>query len=160
MRIIGLKCRRLLITGLLLFLVCVTVNADPRALKELSGVLVVILTDDSVPALVNARDAIQTDVELRLRMAGIRVLTAQPSNTPRLVVGAFWNDNKSAFLIHVTLVETVLLARNPGIKVEATTWQKVGGGGGSQYLDISSIRSIIKDAMDELLNQWLASNPK
>jgi hypothetical protein len=160
MHTIEVKCLRRLIPGLLLLLVCGPVNADPGALKELSGVLVVILTDDSVPTLVNARDAIQTDVELRLRIAGIRVLTAQPSNTPRLVVGAFWNDNKSAFLIHVTLVETVLLARNPSIKVEATTWQKAGGGGCSQFVDVGSVRSLIKDAVDEFLNQWLASNPK
>lgn len=51
----------------------------------------------------------------------------------------------------------VRLARDPEIFVEATTWQMTGHNG---IGDRDAMRRSIDEQLNELLNDWLAVNPK
>jgi len=112
-------------------------------------------------------EQIQTDVELRLRKAGIRVLSekerAETPGIPLLYVNVNVLKVKDAFLyaysIHVALQQLVLLERNTKISGLATTWDtgSVGTEGESHLRDI---RGGVADDVDKFINAYLAVNPK
>ena len=100
-------------------------------MKSLTGVRVVVTWTEGPGS---DRDAIQTDVELRLRQAGMRVLTAseqmQTPGQPMLFIGAAGSG--AAIPVGVELHERVWLERNNNnsaqsyAATDAVTWQKHG----------------------------------
>jgi hypothetical protein len=109
---------------------------------------------------------IQTDVELRLRKAGIRVLSEkerwETPGAPYLYVHV--NVMKTdfslyAFAIIVALEQGTLLERDPTIGSYAPTWiiDSVGVAGESHLKDI---RGDVADRVDQFINVYLAENPK
>jgi len=111
---------------------------------------------------------IETDVELKLRMAGIKVVSLGESlnipGMPYLYVNLSIFRHSSglffAYSIYIALIENVYLERNSAINVSAQTWFKgeIGVIGESQ---VSSIRNnIIKDTVDIFINDYLSANPK
>lgn len=130
-----------------------------NTLKGISGVQVVIEDlSDSAKALGLEKETIQTDVELKLRLAGIRVLSEQENNntpgSPSLYVNV--RVVRSAAAVAVELKQSVRLVRNGELAL-GTTWS-VGGVGTN--LTAESIRRHIQDYLDEFLNAWLSVNPK
>lgn len=113
------------------------------------------------------RAQIQTDVELRLRKAGIRVLSeTERDETPgRPFLYVTVNARKArstplyAFSIHVALAQRVLLERDPQISSLAETWSISSTGivGESHLRELT--RSEIADRVDAFLNAYLAVNP-
>ncbi len=117
------------------------------------------------------KSSIQTDVELKLRMAGIKVLTKEESlkepGMPILSVlvasiqKEFRYAFRYAFVVRVQLVQNVFLARDPKIFcLGATTWRndlKIGTVGADNVRDI---RNIVKDEVDVFINDYLEMNPK
>jgi|SRR2546422_778763 len=110
---------------------------------------------------------IRTDVELKLRQAGITVLTRQEwvstAAAPYLYVNvqAIKNPaNVYAFSANVELRQRVTLVRNPAMSILATTWSATGfiGMVGSQKL--GSVRNDVRDLTDRFINAYLAANPK
>ena len=106
-----------------------------------------------------SRDQIQTDVELRLRKAGIRVLTKKErGETPGqpdlyVVVSTYFY----AYLIEVGVREVVTLAR--GFEAPGTIWQTgLLGGVGTERKRM--IRESVGDQVDMFINDYLAANPK
>lgn len=111
---------------------------------------------------------IRTDVELKLRQAGVRMLSSKERfrtpGAPLFTVFAFVDKqpNGDAFLVNIRaeLTQSVLLERDRSISCNATTWQtwpKVGLLGSR---DLQSVRQVVKDHVDEFINDYLAANPK
>ena len=133
------------------------------SLKGISGVNVVVNLDDDGKALGLTEETVQTDAELKLRLAGLRIL----SDTERLAArgGPFLYVNimvvryfgRNAAAYQVEFCQNVTLERNGQFFAGATTWDELG-------LEVNptaeSIRSGIKHHVDSFLNAWLSVNPK
>ncbi len=112
---------------------------------------------------------LQTDTELKFRMAGIKVLSGEDGQKVKDQVDIFTNASFFSlnanvgtggggyiYNISVSLLEPVQLMRN-GDNVWAVTWQK--GYLGITF-DLSDIRQKVKDQVDIFINDYLAANPK
>jgi hypothetical protein len=118
--------------------------------------------------------AIQIDVELQLRLAGIRVLTdsdvyrpLDPAGRPSsaatarrpylyVIVNVFGRNNTWAYAIEVTLRQDAVLAN--GVTAWADTWSV--GGVGLAGADLRGVRDVVKDNVNQFINAWLSVNPK
>jgi len=165
--------RQLLVTAVLVLVVVVILlpgasHALSLEQEVLIGLKVVmVMVEDLNPAaerLGLIKDQIQTDVELRLRRAGIKVLTEkemfQIPGYPRLYVNVNTIISEvpvCAFSIRVELKEFITLAN--GLEATGAVWQvsSVGVGGINK---ISKIRSYVGDEVDKFVNDYLAANPK
>lgn len=139
-------------------------------LKGLKGVGVTV---EDLPAEVEeiglTRTKLETDVELRLRKAGIRVLDETerlpPPGSPYLYVNVnvhrigketgYW-----PFSIYVALSERVRLERNPEIVVDAATWSTGCIAAGPTDSLPRGVRDYVGDMVDIFCNDYLAANPK
>ena len=138
-------------------------------LKGLQGVRV--LVEGLKPEIENrglTRQQLQTDVELRLRQNGIKVLTEKEwlsaPGGPLLYVNVNIMIHKETLLVAfhtlLQLKQAVFLARDLTKKVYgASTWERslVGSVGLSK---IESIREKVKDQVDTFSNDYLTVNPK
>ena len=110
---------------------------------------------------------IKTDVELRLRKAGIRLTTPKSSDEPaypQVYVSVRTLKSSSgiyAFSVRIqllTLVNMNLEQSKPRLMF-ASVWETgtIGTVGQSKLRDL---RSIVGDLVDEFINDYLAENPK
>jgi hypothetical protein len=106
-------------------------------------------------------ETIKTDVELKLRLAGVQVVTkeegAKLSGQPRLYVNITVPPLGNAACINVVLPQNALLERNGEFAFGIATWSAgvVTSSGSAQH-----IRDVTKDVVDRFLNAWLSVNPK
>jgi hypothetical protein len=157
----------------------VSVHAQDSHLKGLTAVwLEVSVWEKTAPAssqilktadCENYRRMIRTDIEQRLRKAGMRVLTEDPGSGPILSVEVTVRDGEA--MVDVTLHETALLERSPSTRVRAATWR-----GDSQCGDrdlrglvpLKEYNAYVRTCfaprtalvVDMFLNSWRAVNPK
>ena len=134
-------------------------------LKGLPGVWVWVedFSDDAKRAGFN-QQTFQTDVELKLRLAGIKILTEQERMFTSGIPYLYLNVNPlhgqhgqiHAYTINLELNQWVWLGREPSIRAPATTWS-VGSVG---YGKLSNVRNAVKDLVDQFINAWLSVNPK
>jgi hypothetical protein len=111
------------------------------------------------------RSQIQTDVELKLRLSGIKVLTKEEGLKEKgasfiyINVNSFKQRPQGLFIynIYCELGQNVFLERNHSIKIFATTWREIGWLG---IGDIKDIREAIKERIDIFINAYLSVNPK
>ena len=115
-----------------------------------------------------ARSTLQTDVEVKLRQTGIRVLTeteglvAPGSPFLHLHVKTVGLGEERLFygiVIRLQLVQAVVLARNRTIGLHAPTWESSGVGVTGAKL-LYRMRENVRDQVDEFINAYLAANPK
>ena len=145
-----------------------TVQESRRnSLKGLAAVYLLI-----EPLSSTARDAgvsagqLRTDIELRLRSAGIPVLTVEqgseaPGN-PHLNLSVVYLRGEARFSVFSTrlaLIQNVLPSRNPNQLLLASTWsfsesRYIAGNG------VSAIRESVRDSADRFCNAYLAVNQK
>jgi hypothetical protein len=139
---------------------------DQKALVGLEGVQVVVEgPGPEAERLGLSKNQIKTDVERRLRKAGVRVLTNQleqeeTPGTPHLYVKISANINKIgvfAYSINVDLVKIV--TRFTGETAFATVWEK-GEAGSVGLNNINQIQPRISSLVDSFINDYLAANPK
>lgn len=141
-------------------------NESTRAtLKGLAGVRVLVEDFDEVRkrAGFDAR-TFQTDVESKLRMAGIKVLSREEgSETPGRPWLYVWvrtlhvSPNEIApSSILFALNQMALLQRDPSVETVATTWSISNLGEGR----MPSARDLVKAGTDIFINAWLSVNPK
>ena len=134
-------------------------------LKGLPGVWVWVedFSDDAKRAGFN-QQTFQTDVELKLRLAGIKILTEQErmftSGIPylSLLVNPLHDQHGeiAAYGTRLHLWQGVRLIREPSITAFASTWSVSGVG----YGKLSGVRNSVKDLVDQFINAWLSVNPK
>ena len=139
---------------------CLLLGADGEyARRSLAGITsLTVLVEELPAAAVNlglTKEALQTDVELKLRLAGMKIESTAPA---MLYVNLNVGDDGSAANIVVELDQSVVLARNPSIMVwGVATWS-------TSVLvtntNASGIRGDTKDLVDAFLNAWLSVNPK
>jgi len=141
-----------------------------QTLSGMSSVSVLIehLPDDLTLGGLS-RDSLQTDVELRLRIAGIRVPTGQEilskPGMPFLYVVV--NGARTSMttgkqigysgVVKLELMQDVRLVRNPTIQSKAPTWSvsKIVGGA-----KIDVFQNAVREMTDKFSNAYLAANPK
>ena len=147
-------------------------EADASKLGSLQGLkeLGVVVEDlhSSIKADGLEESTIRTDVELKLRLAGIKVVPMEEiSRTPggehlHVNVNVLPLQNAPAYAISysVELRESVHLSRDPMIVVPgAITWS-TGGVAIVMKGNITRVRDKIKDFLEEFINDYLAANPK
>ena len=117
-----------------------------------------VLVEDLSPGATRlglTREAIQTDVELKLRLAGIRIASTDLDGY--LHIAASVTDDGTSACIQVEMLQYVVLARKMSISILAPTWSE---GTVTKNYTAQQIRSVIKDNVDKFLNAWLSVNPK
>jgi len=113
------------------------------------------------------KEQLKTDVELKLRLAGIKVVREKKESVwehPHLIVGITpIIKNKlefSVFCIELFLAQSVRLTRDRTITIFATTWETGWVGSVDKVKFVSEVREKLKDRVDEFINDYLAANPK
>lgn len=160
------KYRIVMLFAIALFLIVGDVFGDENVvLKGIKSVEVYISETNLTATQISQ---LQTDVELKLRLAGIKV---DPRSSQRLIVEVDMTEitRKSSkevvlnyAIVQVYLAERVLLlSRNQETSVLARTWQ------GSKYTlhgpqdDFwKRCRDCVRDRTDEFINAYLSTNPK
>ena len=152
--------------------------SDPETLQGVKGIAVVIeiLTPDA-KAVGLSRERLRTLVELKLRMAGVKVITIRKKNLAEALVPSLYlnlnvvetrSNRAYAYVFGATLNfnQLVVLLRDRDIICTATTWDKqqggvrVGTGNGSPATDLTNFaEEIVEIVVDEFLNDYLAANP-
>lgn len=140
--------------------------------KSLQGLKAVGVLDEEISPDAEqdgvTESELQTQVELKLRLAGIKVVTLDDSfklpGQPYLYVRVSYMRTDirkiSALAIELQMKENVLLVRNPAIGLQATTWQKgVIATGGINYL-AKDVHDSIDKLTDKFINDYLSVNPK
>jgi hypothetical protein len=144
-------------------------ESSRKTLAGLNGVFVWVgPVEDELQR--NGLDTIQirTDVELKLRQAGIPVRAEeQPSpgvHAPILYINL--NALKSpdvpqySFYVALQVGQEACLTRNPALTLRATTWSSGTFGTVGQSKLGSFVRDKIRDLTDRFINAYLAANPK
>jgi hypothetical protein len=136
-------------------------------LKDIIAVCVAVESlPDSAKVIILAKEAIQTDVELKLRLAGMRVVTQEQSlsifGRPCVYVNVTLlqiTDGKAqAANVKVELIQKVKLVRNEEIEEVVPTWE-AGSLISTPNPTAEWIRDEVKDQVDKFLNAWLSVNP-
>jgi hypothetical protein len=142
-------------------------TAKPGSLGGLKGVGVVVelLSPEIEKEGLRTRD-VKKDVEIRLRRAGIAVLTEEEllkaPGTPSLSVwlmGSKTGTELYACSIRVELSQAVILERAQSVHAMAPTWNITSFGFVGMNL-LRSIRNYLNGPLDSFINAYLAENPK
>ena len=142
------------------------------SLKYLPGIRVMVESFENARQAGFDEQAFQTDIELKLRIAGIRVLETEDHGFPWLYlnVNALHQEpnQRTSYSVSLELLQNALLQHhapsNPEDSPEddstkrvflATTWSSRVLGFGTA----TSARDAGKDLVDKFANDWLAVNP-
>jgi hypothetical protein len=150
-------------------------NLDRRTLRGIKGVLVYAGVAKDIEEAGLRTHVVKTDTELKLRQAGIRVLETHAEfrstpGSPMLVVAVEGVSHTGAygFSLSVSLSQNVVLQRDPSLRpvgefrgaaFSADTWNTATVG--VQIGNPSeTIRSSVKDLVDQFVNAYLSANHK
>ena len=144
-------------------------KSNLATLRGLQGVGV--LVEQLPPEVENEglrRNQIQAEVESKLRMAGIKVLTkeecAKTPGEPYLYINLNINITKTESDIHpysidVMLIQKVFLLRDPEKNTYAMTWS-TGGIGSIDKQILAQLRESVMNVVDVFIHAYLTENPK
>src|ERR1700736_2235339 len=104
-------------------------HSDAVSLRDLSAFSVLAWDiDDAAKALGLTKEAVQSDVEMKLRHARVSVVTVGESvrlpGTPSLYVKVAATDVASGVIVTVQLRQNVLLERNRVLLILIPTWDR------------------------------------
>lgn len=154
--------------------ICAQTDFDRATLAGLNGVYPLLLfTFDGTMVGLN-KTSLQTLLELRLRAAGIPVLTKdqmmEAPGYPELDLSIIIIPDKTvggtlrgyAYAVSLQLLQSISLRRNPEIvHVEGSTWQTGMYVGTSATDDSAShIREMVTELVDRFANDYLTMNPR
>ena len=111
------------------------------------------------------RDKIKIDAELKLKLAGIKVISDREifhtKAWPILHISVFSHRAAGSigYSINVALMQLVNLRRDPAKSLLAGTWSTRSAGVIGE-LQMETLQSSIKDKVDEFINDFLSVNPK
>ena len=143
-----------------------------RGLKEVG-----VFVEDIDPEAIKdglSKEQIKTDVESKLREAGIKVVPVEKSlplpTSPYLYIIVntvkFLSGLEYVYGTSVQLKQVVALERGKTVKPSrallwATTWEKSDGVGITWVKDlVENVRQHINDKVDAFINDYSAANPK
>ena len=137
-----------------------------RGLSDIS-VLVEYLPDDVEREGLN-REHLQRDIEVRLRQAGLHVLTiselANSPGAPYLYVAVYPittpSANFNAYAVALTLKQLVQLSRHPTTELFATTWEGPMHFGSLGDARVQGIRNRILDAVGRFIVDYRDVNSR
>jgi hypothetical protein len=139
-------------------------NNDRHApsLKGISAVVVLVeKLDDSAMQLGLTEEAIHTDVESKLRLAGMRVVTPDEGGKlpgmPVLYIQVNVAADTRAASIEVELEQNAQLERNGELVLGVKTWTT---GGLVENASAQDLRNVVKDNIDVFLKAWQSVNSK
>jgi hypothetical protein len=140
--------------------------SERATLRGLEGVYVLIESlDPKVEQAGLTTQQLQTDVELRLRLAGIRVLTDEESRrtpgNPCLYVNVnvlLQSDGRAAYSVKVALEQRAALETDSSLATVGT-WG-VGSIGTVGRARLDSIRNHLRDEIDKFINAYLSVRPR
>jgi hypothetical protein len=137
---------------------------DPHGLRGISSVWVLIEGLGSEEANIGlADDAVRTDVELRLRSAGLRVISREESkkiavkNNTFLYVNVAVTSGGLAATVLAQFAQAAYVLRNSLPIGTAFTWTDVST---LSRPSLDSVRREINDLVDTFLRAWLKQNPR
>lgn len=141
------------------------VFGSKESLRNIGSLYVVVeKTQPDFESAGLSTDLIKTDVELKLRLAGIHILEKHQitamSPWVYVNVNSFFDNDLGVFAFNVSLGiwQPVKLERN-NISVFASTWA-TGSTGRVGLEAVRSVRQQIKDVSDILINDYLSVNPR
>ncbi len=113
-------------------------------------------------------EQIQTDVEVKLKQVGIRVVSeeecARLAGSPVLYVNISARKRKqtAAFVYHIDvgLMQKVTLVREPEIRTMSITWNKGRLGHCPIKTFVKSARETVGYLMDKFIEDYTVANPK
>lgn len=144
-------------------------KSNRATLRGLSGVGV--LVEQLAPEIEREgliKNQLQIEVELKLKMAGIKVLTREECletpGEPYLYVNVNVNTAKTEsdiypYSIDLLLMQKVSLLRDPGQTTYAVTWS-TGGVGSIEKSILSQLRGSMEEMVDLFIKTYLSENPK
>ena len=131
-----------------------------ETLRWLEGVYVLISLDEKIPQVELLKSQSRTDVEAKLRIAGIKVLLDKPG-VPwmRVRLDSLTNIQDIVYMVHLDLIQDAHLIKNYKLTrlTRVITWST---GYLRRTYRIEDIRSDIKDLTDQFINAYLSVNPK
>jgi len=161
-----------ILAGLLPMCLVVVCIANALTDKQLStqgivGLRVYVWLSDYVIKAGLLESQVRTDVELKLRRYGLKVLSeSEYAPTLSVLITSVpvrrEHSNNTigyASLVSVQLDQYVQLLRNQRI-IYATTWDTRHVGFWPQEKFVEDTRDVVSDKVDEFLNDYLAANPK
>ena len=137
-----------------------------QSLKDLPGVIVTV--EDFRRAAEDAgfdSQTFQTDVELKLRMAGIKVTKDTDFPKLYLFINALHRERneKHAYSASLRLIQPVLLQSQLRSDSETSSEDALSAAtwitGLLGYGAVADVRAAVKDLVDTFVNDWLAVNP-
>jgi hypothetical protein len=166
MRLFAFLSRHRLALGIALPLVAAPAwgQDGPAQRATLKGVNIVEVVVEAMDPVAErdglTRAQLQTDVELRLRQAGIPV---GPTLTGHLYVNVdtATSDHGQTYAYNVVVqyLQQVVLARDPKAPIFATTWET----GGVSMIAASRLREVRQDVanyVDQFIHAYREQNPK
>ena len=113
-------------------------------------------------------EQLQMDIELKLRLAGIKVnshmewLASKDKALIYVNVNANGNNitPSISYSISVKLNQTVTLARSPYVTINGIVWDRDSVGKQPKSRFKAAARRSVNDFMDEFINDYLTANPK
>jgi hypothetical protein len=140
-------------------------NVEDRR-RSLKGIVGFYVSIDNLDSAVEKEglttNQIRSDIELRLKTAGIQVLTKEQASQipgkPQLRIDLMIAGKQGLYpyALDIASHQMVRLDRDPSIIVDATTWS-IGSAGIS---DLAGIRDMVRENMDEFIKAWQTVNPK
>jgi hypothetical protein len=146
-------------------------STNKESLRGLNGVVVLVRINASPDAERDGitKEKLQTDVELKLRQAGIPVVAMEELKKTidnrigwlDLSVSALKYEDGTFYAcnLQLKLMQHVFLARDPSKSTFATTWS-TGSVGVFGLMRLQGIRQEVNDKVGEFANSYLAVNPK
>jgi len=144
-------------------------KSNQATLRGLQGVGVLV---EKLPAEVEKeglnRLQLQLEVESKLRMAGIKVLTREEvfrtPGEPHLYINVNVNVAKTEsdiypYSIDMLLIQQVSLLRDPNLTTFAVTWSK-GGVGSIGKTILSQLQEYVREMVDIFIKAYSEENPK
>lgn len=139
-------------------------NDEIASLRKLTGVHVLIEDLSSFGKQILDQQQLQTDVELRLRRNGIRVLSFSEHITTSgqpylyLQITVLENDGLYSYSYEISLWQRVRLDRDPSFRMGAPTWIRSSTGYAGSRVARTSVRANILDTIDQFCNDYLKAN--
>ncbi len=106
------------------------------------------------------RNLLQTDVEQRLRQAGITVDNHAPGFLAIFVNTLKFESGFYAYAIRVQFKQRVRMERNLKIAALASTWEAPSVVGTVGTRALRDVRGSVRDRVDEFINAYLEENPR